>query len=298
MKRNHIFIIIIFVLFCSCNQALQPLELEVEQKLVVWCYLHPDSVATALVSKTGEPFSSKKDRIVKNATVLLLENGIIADTLKYVDSTLYRSVLNFKPKIKQAYAIKIEYPNLKTVVTKADIMPEAPKLLKYIVNDSFAKIDKSRNLIQLQLFTDTPQYYYAYGLSPAMYKGLNYLGVFGDAIENFDLKSIDCNISYRIKNHYFKLPSCEEIPSNYYQYTKVANPIIFRKQKLKFSMCNVTKQSAEIILGSYNYYGSNFDDFYDTDLFWNPSAPPPTDVVENGYGFLVCYNTLNIELQF
>jgi Domain of unknown function (DUF4249) len=298
MKSNHIFRLILFGLFCSCNQALQPLELEIEQKLVVWCYLHPDSVATALVSKTGEPFSSKKDRIVNNATVLLIENGIIADTLKYVDSTLYRSTLNFKPKIKEAYAIRIESPNLKTIVTKADIVPEAPKLLKYIVNDSFAKIDNSRNLIQLQLFTDTPQYYYAYGLSPAMYKGLNYLGVYGDAIKVFDLKSNACNSSFKIQNHYFKLPNCDEISSNYYEYRTEVNPIVFRKQKLKFSMCNVTKQGAEIILGSYNYYASNFDDFYDTNLFWNPSAPPPTDVVENGYGFLVCYNTLNIELQF
>jgi hypothetical protein len=298
MNLNLLFFYLLILSLISCNQELQTLELETEQKLVVWCYLHPDSTATALVSKTGQPFSKKEERRVNDAIVLLLENGLIADTLRYVDSSIYRSIHAFKPKAKQAYCIKILHSNFKTIETKTDTMPTPPKLIKYTANDSVMKLEQGQNLARLQLFTDVPQYFYAYGLSPAMYKGVNYLGVYGDATKTWKLKANDCGIHFGIRDYTFKTPICEDKPFDFYEFTTQATSRNFRTQKVKFSMCSVTKETAIFLSNSFKYYYANFDDFYDTELFWNPSSTPPEYYVKNGYGFLGCYNTTNFEVQF
>jgi hypothetical protein len=297
--KNFALLYCLLFLF-SCNQAIQPLELEFEQKFVVWCLLHPDSIATALVSKTSNPFGSKEDRIVKDALVLLIENGIALDTLKYIEGATYRSIKNYKPKVGRAYSLRIEKNNYLTATTEVDTIPKAPILIKYITKDSITNIEEGLNLAQLQLFTDNPKYYYVYGLSNGLYKYFNFKGEFGDSYKFWDLKSNDCEKGFYFNGYSFKKPYCDDLSFAYYEYTaeNSLRPPELKGQKMKFSLCNILTKTANFVKNQPNFYYSNFDDLYTTELFWNPSATPPANYVQNGYGFLGCYNTTNFEVQF
>jgi hypothetical protein len=80
--EKKILIFLTFMMWISCKKEIDLLNRNDEPKFVIWCNLHPDSIVTAYISKTSPPLSTKADRIVKEAIVILYENNLPIDTLQ------------------------------------------------------------------------------------------------------------------------------------------------------------------------------------------------------------------------
>jgi hypothetical protein len=282
----------------SCKKEVDLLHRNDETKFVVWCYLHPDSIVTAYVSKTSTPLSIKSDRTVTDALVVLYENNFLIDTLQNDSISRYKSKKGFKPSVGNIYFIKISKTNFPTLETFPDTMPPKPVLVKYTAEDSVSAITDFMNLARLRLYTDKPQYFESYGISQGKYKYFNFLGTYGDAVFNWETSRSDCDKYYTAPSHSFVKSICDnDRAKDFYEYTKTINtkPQQLRGKKMSLSLCAITKHSAEISyqigrLGSITFRDN------DTELFWTPIYIPET--VKNGYGFLMCYNTLNFDVQF
>jgi hypothetical protein len=283
MKKMLPFILYFTIL--SCNEDIDFLKNEEPKKLVVWCQLHPDSIPKAQISSTELPLSSKTDRSVKDALAILYQNNRAVDTLTYDSLYFYSSKSKFKPTAKNTYTLKIFKDGYPVLETYGDTMPEKPRLLRYIAEDSIRNINNNADMARLQIFTDNPKYALTYNLSQGFYQYFNTSGVLGDATLSWQLVSTSCN-------------ECN-VPINYYNYNVVVNkrPPQLKNKKMRFYLKAITKQTEGFIkeINKLKSTGS-IDVSYTTDLFWSPTFINET--VKNGYGYLGCYNTLDFEVQF
>ena len=294
MKKISLFIsLLVGIIACQKEPSLHTQE--APPKLVVMCYLHPDSVVTALVSKTSAPLSKKTDRLVKDVLVVLYENNLPVDTLQNDSLTVYKSKKGFKPTAENFYVIKASKQGFPTLETFEDRIPPKPKLIKYTAEDSIAPIDRFRMLSRLRLYTDAPKYFQVYGLSRAKYYypfvGVEYFYWEKRATEDV------CEDLYSEVGHFFIKSICKNTPKTFYEFTQptAKMPYQIRGQKMTLSLGAITQSGADIgrklnTLGLTIYGGE------DTELFWAPVYAGET--VKNGYGFLICYNTLDFEIQF
>jgi Domain of unknown function (DUF4249) len=294
MKKISLFLSLL-VGIMSCQKEPSLYSQDTPPKLVVRCYLHPDSVVTAFVSKTSAPLSKTAERLVKDVLVVLYENNLPVDTLLNDSLTIYISKKGFKPTVEKIYAIKASKQGFPTLETFQDTMPPKPKLIKYSAEDSIAPIDRFSMLSRLRLYTDAPKYLKVYGLSPARYiypvlNKVSYLewqkGTVGS-----------CEDYYDVPNHRFITSNCTNTPKVFYEFTQSTGrmPYQIRGQKMTLSLGAVTQSGANISK-QFNKVGSTLYSGEDTELFWAPIYAAET--VKNGYGFLICYNSLNFEVQF
>ncbi len=295
---KYIISFLIFISLVSCQKEINLLDRNDQTKFVVWCNLHPDSIVTAYVSKTSPPLSKKVDRIVTDALVILYENNIPIDTLLNDSLTIYKSRKGFKPSVANIYILKIFKQGFPTLETLPDTMPPKPILIKYIAEDSVSKITDFTNLARLRLYTDKPKYYESYGISQGQYQYFNYLGVYGDAFFNWETLPSDCKQYFSIPKHNFVKTNCGDTnPKEYYEYTRIINtkPQQLRGKRMSLSISAITKHAADISIQIQRLSSITFSE-NDTELFWTPIYIPET--VKNGYGHLICYNTLNFDIQF
>ena len=295
MKRSLIAIILFSLI--SCQKEIDLLHRNDEQKLVLWCYLHPDSVVTAYVSKTSPPLSTKEDRTASGVLVVLYENNLPVDTLQNDSLKIYKSRKNFKPSVGNIYAMKASKSGFPTLETFPDTMPPKPVLLKYIAEDSILRINRFQNLARLRLYTDKPKYFESYGLSQGKYQNINYLGVYGDDVFDWFDYTDRCEKHFGVPWHGFVRNTCvNNDVKGFYEFTKLnyTSPQQLKGKKMSLSFGAITNHCADLILKIQPLGSTTFSD--GTELFWTPVYVPET--VKNGYGFLVCYNTLDFDIHF
>lgn len=298
--KNRILGIVLFLFSLYACHPTVDFALESEpSKLVIWCDLHPDSIVTAFITKTSPPLSIKADRVVTDALVILFENNLPVDTLQSQGGTIYKSRKKFKPMVGNIYFIKVSKQGFPVLETFPDTMPPKPILIKYIAEDSTLSLTESTNLARLRLYTDKPKYFETYGISEGKYQYFNFLGIYGDATFYWENANSVCGQSFTgTPHHYFVKYNCTTNGKNdFYEYTKIINtrPQQLRGKKMALSLASITKHAAEISIQIERLSSIAFSD-NNTELFWTPIYIPET--VKNGYGFLMCYNTLNFEVQF
>jgi hypothetical protein len=122
--KNSWLIILIFV-FASCENIIDlPIE-EQESQYVVNSILNPDSVVKVYISKSVSLTDSAFFPNVNDAKVVLYENNIVVDTLKYQSGAEYRSL--YKPKPLMKYSAKI-FTSDNVVITAQDTVPDLPAI--------------------------------------------------------------------------------------------------------------------------------------------------------------------------
>jgi hypothetical protein len=149
-----------------------------ESKLVVNCLLTPDSLVTVRVYKSLGPLDRLESVDVKNAKVILLENGIAVDTLPFVSndySNFYRSA-NFRPQALKTYTLLVTAPGFPNTEASCTIPGNVP-ILKASIRDS-AGLDEdggyySRLLVTFQdpgssrnFYNLSGQVFYSYSNNP------------------------------------------------------------------------------------------------------------------------------------
>src|SRR5688572_20214862 len=80
-----------------------------ESKLVVNCLLTPDRLVTVLVYKSLGPLEQKDAEVITNASVVLLEDGVVMEKLPFITGfgkNFYRS-LSFRPQPLKTYTLQV-----------------------------------------------------------------------------------------------------------------------------------------------------------------------------------------------
>jgi hypothetical protein len=112
------------VFFLGCEQII-PIDLpEHEPEIVVNCKFTPDSVWQARVTRSQSIQVLEPPIAIPYATVLILENGTVMDTLKYAYDDVFLSASGHKPVAGHAYTIKASAPGY-TDVVGSDMAPAA-----------------------------------------------------------------------------------------------------------------------------------------------------------------------------
>lgn len=118
MKLKSLFSIIKFWLFLpalaltSCEMVVDVDLPPHQSKLVVNCLLTPDSLVKVEVYKSLSPLDRKDAVEVKDATVVLLEDGVVIETLPLevnISGSFYRSK-SFRPQPLKTYTLQVKAP--------------------------------------------------------------------------------------------------------------------------------------------------------------------------------------------
>jgi hypothetical protein len=124
-----------------------------ESKLVVNCLLTPDSLVKVQVYKTLGPLDRKEAVAVSNAKVVLLENGMVVDTLPFykdADNSYYQS-LRFKPQAQKTYTLLVKAPGFPDAQANCTIPGKVP-IQKASIRDS-AGLDENGQYFSRLLIT-------------------------------------------------------------------------------------------------------------------------------------------------
>lgn len=277
------FILLLSINFFSCAPSLTDLDLSQQpNKLVIWCTLHPDSVATSYVSKTGNPLSTFEEKSLNDAQVVLFENNQPVDTLFYEAKSRYASRKGFKPKENRIYKIIVSREGFATAETLPDTMPQKPIIRDFKYSRDVVE-KQSNTQISMTLKTDFPKHNFPYQFEnrPLVQDTFYWL--------DFSPRRWLCDVL------------CDLTPSDTYQAVYEIgcfSPSCINRYKTRFTIIAVTF-SSYINETKINKLISeaNIDNAVtnSADLFWVPPVLP--ELVKNGYGFLKCVNTLDVEFK-
>ncbi len=116
MRNKSILLLLLF--FSSCIKIVDHLILDEEKVFVLNSLITNDSVFSCYLNKTKSFFngSGKPYENVNNAIVEMYEDGILIDTLHYINTNYYKGAK--KPSFNKNYEIKIYLPNNKIMNAK------------------------------------------------------------------------------------------------------------------------------------------------------------------------------------
>ena len=147
--NKTLFLIIIFLIFCSCVQDVT-LEYDNEPKLCFNCVLNPDSIITASLTLSHALNNAGKFDVVNNAVITLYEENLVKGMLKQNSEGKY--FLNQKPVSGKTYHIIAESAGFKSLKASTTV-PEKPAI--QYTRDTTSIIDKPNVPIfdlKIQLF--------------------------------------------------------------------------------------------------------------------------------------------------
>ncbi len=280
----------VFISLTACEPSLPDLnQAQQPDKLVVWCALHPDSVATAYISKTAPPFATAdSSRLISNAQVVLFENNKPADTLFYVEKNKYKSRKSFKPTEKNTYKIIAARIGLPTVETMADTMLTKPKVLKLT---PFFTPTQNGDVVSVEVQTDFPKHGIQYFFDEKNFTNQRDSIIF-----------INPQFELRISECFQEGKTCPFAPTDRYVLTDGQNSCFgsckqtFRvnAQILTITAHGITVQGQ---IGKY-ISDSGIDNAFSSGF--NPNSAPvfSPEFVKNGFGGLYCTNTTNFLYDF
>lgn len=124
MKKEYLVLLAFTII--ACSKEIKFKESEVEKKLVVNGLVCPDSLITVNVRKTTSILSTENP-IVTNADVILFENNLAIDTLKYFDQGNYKSA-KYHAFAGKTYSVSVKSPGYPDV-NAIDTVPEATSII-------------------------------------------------------------------------------------------------------------------------------------------------------------------------
>ncbi|NJN34486.1 MAG: DUF4249 family protein [Saprospiraceae bacterium] len=287
--KTTLFSVLIFL--TACEPSLPDLaQTQQPDKFVIWCALHPDSVAKAYVSKTAPPFAlNDSARLVSDAQVVLFENDRPADTLFYVEKNIYQSRKSFKPTEKNTYKIRASRTGLPTAETVADTMLTKPKVLK--LTPFFTPVDKGV-VVSVEVQTDFPKHGIQYFFDERN---------FPNERDSFIL--VPPQFALRISECIEEGSACPFTPTDRYVLTDGQNYCTDSCRstfRVNAKILTITAHGIRVQSLIQQYISDSgidnaFSSGYDF-LFTAPVFSP--EFVKNGFGGLYCTNSTNILFDF
>lgn len=296
----RLLILIVLLATFSCRPTIEFDSLQAEPKLVIWCFLHPDSVVTASLTKTIPIFELESDKKVTDGIVVIYENNKVWDTLRNDGTDKYMSIKGLHPTVGNIYSIKAYKMGFKTLETTNDTMPKKPIVKNWSVMDSVGIAEnisfngKKGILAKIKLLINTPSNFPIYGVSRIKQTGLPTSSFFKDEVGNYLDPRCPILRGVVARGFVFKYSNCQDrqgemniIVNNYSAQIKDIH--------LKFKLCATTYQFQK-----FYYEFKDFENSYREqafDLYATPVTFP--EFVKNGYGFFACYNTSDeIDITF
>ncbi len=298
MSRILTFLILILILGCQPTSEFETLQ--ADPKLVLWCFLHPDSIITASLTKTVPAFSKNADKKVTDGTVIIFENSIIIDTLRNDGTDKYISSKQLRPKVGNIYSMKAYKNGFASIETLSDTMPIKPLIKSWTAIDSFTYSpysfsgNKPTLLANIHLIINTPRHFPIYGVSALKAINLPYADYEYSSTNPF------CPIKRgaSARGFIYNYQDCDKKQGEMDIYVNNIYPQYFRKAQFRFRLCATTYQYQEF----YKAYSDFIGDFSGSndigfDLYWTPVNFP--EAIKNGYGFFCCFNTSDeVEIHF
>ena len=285
---NQYFKILIFPIFFtySCQPSIELNDLTITPKLVIWGNLHPDSVMTIYLSRSVAPLDYTTNRKVSHATVLIFENNILLDTLKERDTAIYVSNQLLKPKEGSTYYVKVLKTGFESIETLPDTMPFRPKLIRLTTEE----LKKGDPLAKFEIQTNQPSHFKNYGTTQLF--SLKWQVPLNTYIADVPE---DCDGLYFARYTFLK-PSCHVFNGNYKISTDNFGSTELKNSKVKISLAAISGNRVDFF-DKINALEEQFKDYYSpVNVFWNPIYLP--SLVKGGYGYVGCFSTLDIEVQF
>lgn len=129
---------IFFIVLTACTKDIPyqeqfPFEGE---KIVVFARLNPDSLVSISVSKSFPSFEtvSAEETILPDAQVELYEENNLIETLTYAGNSFFKSNNEVYPLIGKSYHFKISHPELSSIETVPQIIPDFVPLDNYNIS--------------------------------------------------------------------------------------------------------------------------------------------------------------------
>ncbi len=285
----RILMIIALLATFSCRPTIEFDSLQAESKLVIWCFLHPDSVVTASLTKTIPIFEPDADKKVTDGIVVIYENNTIWDTLRNDGTDKYMSNKGLHPKAGNIYSIKAYKIGFKTLETKNDTMPSKPIVQNWTAVDSFTLSNYSyingrkAILAKVHLSTNISGNFPIYGVNLIKATGLRTWESVGEDID----PKCPRIVGVTGRGFRFNYSNCNEKQGEKNLFIINAQPDLFKKVKLKFNLCSSTYQFQQFYAAFKDFENSYRDQAFD--LYATPVTFP--EFIKNGYGFFACYNT-------
>lgn len=137
--KNTIYYTVAIVFLCACEPKDVYYDIpEASNILVVNCFFNPDSIWKASISKLGNILaldSNNSSLYVSNAQVVLYEENIFIDTLKFFGNGQYISNKGLRPECNKRYKIQVTCNGFKDIVSDFEELP------KPVIIDSITYLD-------------------------------------------------------------------------------------------------------------------------------------------------------------
>lgn len=289
MKLKNLLLTALMMAFWSCQPQIETILEGETPKLVIWGFLQPDSVATVYLGRTAAPLSKSADRIVEEATVLLFENNILADTLQYIGQSLYKSSKGFRPKENHAYYCIASKRGFETIESQIDTMPTRPQILRYTTQDSVRNEGYNR-VAQIDLFTNISSHYANYGIN-------NLTSLKWGSNRNTYIQNNQCDEeSFVVSEFEFTNSACFAFNGHYKIQTENYRFEDLKGTKMLLKLAAVTSNGIDFHKKIFALKQKYINFYEPVDAFWSPIYLP--QMVKNGYGYVGCLNTIDVEIQF
>lgn len=142
---------VFFLLLWGCTTPLDVVLPFEGKKLVVWCILSPDKTVSVRIDRTYPPTGELLyEASITNATIELIENDKVIETLKYASEGVYISPKQYKPIAGHGYKIRARANGFPDVESDLEIVPLSPQ----VTGSSFTKKEINRITIGLQDYKD------------------------------------------------------------------------------------------------------------------------------------------------
>jgi len=122
MKKKLYLVLILIIVLIACEKTVYIDIPDKGRKITINSLFNPDSLLKVYVSKSCY-ILDYDIQAIENATVEIYENGILIDTLPYLNNGLYKSATQ-KPSSGDRYKIIVTVPGMGTAETESYIPPE------------------------------------------------------------------------------------------------------------------------------------------------------------------------------
>jgi len=299
--KKLIYIIIISVLFFSCQKKTTFRINYPEEKIVVNCTVNPDSLCKVYISKSLTPIDTINFKSLKNAKIELYQNGNFAGLLNSFIETnknpglgyYFNTGININPG--DNLRIKVSHNNFETADSKTTV-PEKPNAKITVLSYSFEDIPNPEvtgydynALMQLRFidnhstekYYSLNMYYYAdcfpYPLDvDTLYKDKIHFSINADNV----IATYQFNEGYLFANQYF--------------YEDTTNFILNIEDALYVKRADFNKIFIEIktVNKDFYFYQKTLKEYYQT--LNNPFGEPAKVYcnINNGYGIFAAYSSV------
>jgi Domain of unknown function (DUF4249) len=288
-RLKFIFIVSWLFILINCNKNLE-LPPQEAPKLVIWGFLHPDSIPSINLSTTYPLLDSlkKANAAVSNAKVILWENNIPIDTLSEDTIGHYISV-DKRPKVGYSYYFTAESAGFPILKTLSDTIPEAIKIIAFKVETPLTFPSVYLNII-LRLTLEKVTIQTVLGNQVTYLFGNNK----GNSNYAYD-QHCEWQSEVLLNEFFYENYDCQSGFSYVFlQRVGEKSENIERGIDISLSFLSPHSQIIAKKLGLFN--ALNTDSQGNVNVFYEPIFIPFE--VENGYGTIFCSNTSSIHVTF